>query len=281
MTASTPETPFEIASPAEASPVPAVPPATPGGAPAAAAPAAEPTPAATAERLRALFPALFAGPAKPVKLRIQADIQARAPGEFTKAMLSAFLRRHTGSTGYLIALTKAAQRLDLDGQPAGDVSAEHREAAVQELARRRSLHDQRRQAEAQRHAEEDAARRERASLARTWRHSTLTKDNFCALKGLTPEALDALLAQAEREAAEMPPPPPRGPRDDRRDDHRNDRRGARPDGRQDGRQDRARGPAAERRADAPRGPGPGPGRGPRDHRGPRQGGAPRQKPDAG
>ena len=71
---------------------------------AAVAPAAAPAVDVTAE-LKALFPALFAGRPKPVKLRIQADIQERAPGRFSKAQLSAFLRRHTGGTGYLIALT--------------------------------------------------------------------------------------------------------------------------------------------------------------------------------
>jgi hypothetical protein len=34
-------------------------------------------------RLKALFPALFAGAPKPLKLRIQLDIQARAPGSFS------------------------------------------------------------------------------------------------------------------------------------------------------------------------------------------------------
>ncbi|MFZ5550382.1 MAG: ProQ/FINO family protein, partial [Pseudomonadota bacterium] len=185
----------DVAAAAETSPVPA---------PAGAA-KVELSPAACAERLRALFPALFAGPAKPIKLRIQADIQARAAGEFTKAALSGFLRRHTGSTGYLIALTKAPQRLDLDGQPAGEISAEHRQAAADELARRRQLHDQRRQAEDQQRQAEEGQRRERALLLRAFRSTTLTKDNFCALKGMTPEALDALLAQAEQEAQQAPP----------------------------------------------------------------------------
>ncbi|MFO1338594.1 MAG: ProQ/FINO family protein [Burkholderiaceae bacterium] len=211
--------------------------------PDAPAPAAEAqSPAASAERLKALFPALFAGPAKPVKLRIQADIQARAPGEFTKAQLSAFLRRHTGSTGYLVALTRAPQRLDLDGQPAGEISDEHRQAANEELARRRAVHEQRRQAErqAERAAEQqqrqqeradEQARRERYQLLRAYEGSTLTRENFCALKGLSSEALDALLAQARQEAAEWaqraPQRPPREgrpgdgrPRDNRPGDHR-------------------------------------------------------------
>lgn len=158
------------------------------------------SPAACAERLKALFPALFAGQAKPIKLRIQADIQARAPGEFTKAVLSGFLRRHTGSTGYLIALTRASHRLDLDGQPAGEIAPEHRQAANDELARRRALRDQRQHAEQQQRRAEDDARRERHHLLQAYESTTLTRENFCALKGLTPEALDAQLATARQEA---------------------------------------------------------------------------------
>ena len=56
-----------------------------------------------AAELRQRFPALFAGAPKPLKLRIQADIQERAPGVFSKQALSAFFRRYTGSTGYLTA----------------------------------------------------------------------------------------------------------------------------------------------------------------------------------
>src|SRR5438132_7590327 len=91
------------------------------------APAEPMSPAACAQQLKALFPALFAGAVKPLKLRIQVDIQERAPGVFTKQALSAFFRRHTGSTAYLIAISKAPNRIDLDGQPAGEVSAEHRQ----------------------------------------------------------------------------------------------------------------------------------------------------------
>jgi|JI10StandDraft_1071094.scaffolds.fasta_scaffold06900_10 hypothetical protein len=212
---------------------PELPPEVPAAPPAPEAPRADMTPAACAERLRELFPALFAGPPKPIKLRIQADIQQRAPGVFTKPALSGFLRRLTGSTSYLIALTRAKQRFDLDGHPAGELSDEHRQAANDELARRRNLHAERRQAE-------DDQRRERALLLRAFETSTLTKDNFCALKGLTPEALDAVLAQARQEAEErarQPQPPGRpGPRHDGPRDARHrpgsERRGPAPQGRQ-------------------------------------------------
>jgi ProP effector len=167
------------------------------------APVAAPAPGAEdcAEQLRQQFPALFAGATKPLKLRIQADIQERAPGVFTKAALSAFLRRHTGRTGYLIALTRATQRFDLDGAPAGEISAEHRQAALDELARRRAL-------QANREAAEQEQRRQRAELLRAFEGTSLSLANFCALKGVAADALPALLEQARREAAERAQAPP-------------------------------------------------------------------------
>ena len=184
------------------------------------APAAAMSPADCAQQLAERFPALFAGKPKPLKLRIQADIQARAPGMFTKQALSAFLRRHTGSTAYLNALVASAQRFDLDGQPAGELSDEHRQAAVDELARRRALHAQRREQEQQ-------ERRNRATLLRDFESTRLTPANFCALKGIAPEALDGLLAIAREEAAQRPPQEPardrRGPRREPRPDPRHDR----------------------------------------------------------
>jgi hypothetical protein len=152
-----------------------------------------------AQQLRRLFPALFDGPPRPLKLRIQADIQQRAPGTFARKALSAFLHRHTGSTAYLNALVRGRDRLDLDGQPAGEISDEHRQAASDELARRRANHEARRQLE-------DGLRRHRATVLRDFESTTLTRANFCALKGIPAEALDGLLEQARREAAEARPP---------------------------------------------------------------------------
>lgn len=164
---------------------------------------------AAATLLKQLFPALFAGAPKPIKLRIQQDIEARAPGRITRAALTAFLRRHTGSTSYLLALTKAQQRFDLDGQPAGELSAEHRAAAEKALAERR----ERLRA---RDAEMETARRWRADLLRDWQRSSFSRSAFCALKGVQDAALDALLEQAKQEAAQAPVKPAgaerRGPR---------------------------------------------------------------------
>ncbi len=133
--------------------------AAPADPPAAVAPASrsEPGVADTARLLAQHFPALFgAGVIKPIKLRIQADINQRAPGVFTKKALSIFLQRHTTGTAYLRALVaEGATRVDLDGQPAGDIAAEHRDAAGEELERRRAL------VEARRHAGREAARASR------------------------------------------------------------------------------------------------------------------------
>jgi sRNA-binding protein len=46
---------------------------------------------------------------------------------------------------------------------------------------------------------EDAARRERAALLRTYEASSLSKANFCTLKRLSEAELDAQLSQARRE----------------------------------------------------------------------------------
>ncbi len=164
-------------------------------------------PADAGPRLRTLFPALFGHPAKPLKLQIQNDIQARAPGEFSKKALSAFFRRYTGSHAYLNAVAHAKSRFDLDGQPAGELSAEHRGAAVQELARRRANQQARVELEEQQ-------RRNRATLLRDFQSTTLTPANFCALKGVAVDALDGLLAVAQAEADERSRhahAPPHGP----------------------------------------------------------------------
>ena len=266
--------------------IPEIPETAPGptpnatlGAPTEAAPAApaaavaptsrpEPSVADTARLLAEHFPALFgAGVIKPIKLRIHADIHQRAPGVFTKKALSIFLQRHTTGTAYLRALVaEGATRTDLDGQPVGEIAAEHRDAAAVELERRRAIveakkHAAREAARASRHdarpprpprpphpggqrgpgrpgdagsgasrrshkplperklaraqeqeparapalqptpgqAAEAEARQQRALLLRSFEQSPLSKANFGALKGLSEEALDALLTLARQE----------------------------------------------------------------------------------
>lgn len=183
-------------------------------------PPAEPAPSAPAPRLpdlppaecaallAARFPALFGKDVyRPLKLRIAADIQQEVPNTFTKRALSAFLHRHTTSTLYLKALANEPHRYDLGGAAAGEVSAEHRQAAAEEVQRRRAMQQQRRAGaiESQRKAEvaqreaEGRERAARARLLRAFEASTLTRANFCALMGVADPELDALLAQARDE----------------------------------------------------------------------------------
>lgn len=250
------------------------------GAPSDAAPKADTSPAATGARLAELFPALFTGPAKPLKLRIQVDIQERAPGVFSKQALSAFFRRHTGTTSYLIAVSQGTQRFDLDGQPAGELTDEHRQVATEELARRRAITKARREEaiQAQREAHREARkqeraaqqqnqqaqqeRRNRAQLLRDFEGTRLTAANFCALKGIDPAALDGLLAQAREEAKQDA----LRPRPEGRRDHRDAPRGERRGGPREGQPGRGPRPAGAEGA-------------PREGRGPRrEGGRPDNRP---
>ena len=239
-------------------------------------------------RLKQLFPALFSNPPKPLKLRIQADIQARSPGRFTKPQLSAFLRRYTGSHAYLNALVKATHRFDLDGNAGDELSDEHRNAAVEELARRRANTQARM-------ALEQEQRANRATLLKEFEANTLPAAEFAASKGIPEAELEPLIARARKEASE--PPPPAFNRDRRGPQHK---RGPRPEGQRGARPPRdaqsapasegeaaqAEGERAARaprppRTDGPRGPRPEGQRGPRGDRpqGPRADGPRGPRPD--
>ncbi len=182
-----------------------------------------------AAQLKALFPVLFTGGHRPLKLRIQSDIQERAPGQFSKVQLSAFFRRYTGSTGYLIALTKAKTRFDLDGQEAGELSDEHRNAAKEELARRKGLQQERMATAREEEQLLNQQRYNRAGLLRDFERTTLTLKNFCTLKGVTEEELPGLLDIARKERSEMPPREEQRPQHAQRPERREQRE--RPNGR--------------------------------------------------
>jgi ProP effector len=210
-------------------------------------------------QLKKLYPALFSNPPKPLKLRIQADIQARSPGLFTKPQLSAFLRRYTGSHGYLNALVKATHRFDLDGNPGDELSDEHRVAANEELARRRTNTQAR-------VALENEQRANRATLLQEFEANTLPAAEFAAAKGVPEAELEPLIARARKEALEPPPapafnrdrrgpPPNRGPRPEGQRNARPPRDASAPAA-ADGAAPQADAPRAPRppRSDAPRGP---------------------------
>lgn len=205
-------------------------------------------PAACGQALRQRFPALFDGPPKPLKLRTHVDIEARAPGVFSKQVLTAFFRRYTGSTSYLLSVARGRQRFDLDGKPAGEISDEHRQIAIDELTRRGVSLQSRREVEEQQ-------RRNRAGLLFDYERTTLTRANFCALKQVAEDELDGLLEIARAEAAQDAQRRP--PRDARPQGRANDRPNDRPQER----------PQRPRRDGAPQGPR---GRGPRQDEGRRR-----------
>lgn len=148
-----------------------------------------------AARLAELFPAVFTpGAPKPLKLRVQADIQQRAPGVFTRRSLSVFLHRHTTTNAYLRALVAAESRIDLDGQSAGEVSAEHRDAARAELDRRIAIR------QARIAAEQDARREARREAQREARRESEREAQHAARQQAAAAA--AAARAAEREAAE-------------------------------------------------------------------------------
>ena len=64
-----------------------------------------------------------------------ASILARFP-EFDRKNLRIALRMHTASTKYLKAVERGAERFDLDGNPAGEVTQEQRQHAATTLKER-------------------------------------------------------------------------------------------------------------------------------------------------
>ncbi|HOL64315.1 MAG TPA: ProQ/FINO family protein [Accumulibacter sp.] len=106
------------------------------------------------ERLRQQFPVFR--DALPLAIGIDKQLLARHPDIDRKALRIA-LGMHTHSLRYLKAMEKACVRYQLDGQPAGEVPAEHRQHAA-ELIRER-LKKQAEQRKAQREAEAIAQQR--------------------------------------------------------------------------------------------------------------------------
>lgn len=101
-------------------------------------------PNALAERLRATF-AVFRD-AAPLAIGIHKVIRERLP-DIDAGQLRLTMKRHTSSTRYLKALATGETRLDLDGQPAGEVTAEQREQAAEQLRERFKRNAERRREE--------------------------------------------------------------------------------------------------------------------------------------
>jgi sRNA-binding protein len=88
-------------------------------------------------RLAEAFPQTFVlekyWPHRPLKIGIAADIRARCP-TITRRTLAIALSIYTRRIMYLQAMVEGAMRVDLDGAPAGEVTARDAEYAAAKLA---------------------------------------------------------------------------------------------------------------------------------------------------
>lgn len=97
--------------------------------------------------------------AKPLALGIHTAIVAQLP-EASATQLRTALRIHTASTRYLKGLSQGGARFDLEGNPAGEVTAEQQELAANGLKERfRRGAELKREQEKEKKAREDEAKR--------------------------------------------------------------------------------------------------------------------------
>jgi ProP effector len=105
------------------------------------------------ETLSATFPVFRDG--QPLAIGIHKAIKARLP-DIGEASLRIVLKGYTASTKYLKAIANGKQRFDLDGNPAGDVTAEQRQQALETIKERFRKAAERKKAE-----QEDKERQEK------------------------------------------------------------------------------------------------------------------------
>ena len=103
---------------------------------------------------------------KPLKVGIDRDILERLGGAIAPNELSSALRSYTSNRLYQLAMRDGAPRIDLDGNPAGSVTAEQAEAAWAWLRHYEQRAAQRKAEKAQAKAvEAEAMKPKRLSLA--------------------------------------------------------------------------------------------------------------------
>jgi ProP effector len=123
----------------------------PAPAPSAAAPSAR----TLLKQLQQQFPAFQN--CLPLAIGIDKQLLARMPGLDRKTMRAA-LGIHTGSLRYLRVMEKATVRYDLDGTPGAEVTDTHRKHAKEVLQQRFKKEAERKKAERDAAASEEAAR---------------------------------------------------------------------------------------------------------------------------
>ena len=99
----------------------------------------------------------------PLAIGIDKQLLARMPGLDRKTMRAA-LGIHTGSMRYLRAMEKAKVRFDLDGTPGAEVTDTHRLHAKEQLQERFKKEAERKKAEREAAAAEEANRKRQEKL---------------------------------------------------------------------------------------------------------------------
>jgi ProP effector len=89
-----------------------------------------------AEKWPACFQ-IFEQRRRPIKIGIHLDILAALGGAVTSAEVKFALRLYAGNLGYLLACRDGVERVDLNGEPAGTVTAAEAAYAAKIVARRR------------------------------------------------------------------------------------------------------------------------------------------------
>jgi ProP effector len=77
---------------------------------------------------------------RPLKIGIHLDLLTALDGTITPKALCDALRLYVGNPWYLKACVAGADRVDLNGVPAGKVTAEHADVAKAQYERRRDKH---------------------------------------------------------------------------------------------------------------------------------------------
>jgi len=149
------------AAPAQAQPEPQTAAAAPAAPAAPAASTGGLSPRALLKQLQQEFPAFR--DCLPLSIGIDKQLLAKMPGLDRKVMRAA-LGIHTGSMRYLRAMEKAKQRFDLDGTAGAEVPDAHRQHAKEQLQQRFKKEAERKKAERDAAAEEEANRKRQEKL---------------------------------------------------------------------------------------------------------------------
>ncbi len=121
------------------------------------------------------FPKCFTleGEAKPLKIGIFQDLAERLSEDekVSKTQLRAALRQYTSSWRYLHGVKPGAVRVDLDGNPAGELEEEHVEHAKATLAESKAKAQERRKEKAKKAREENKGKETKAKKPQQPRRS--------------------------------------------------------------------------------------------------------------